>query len=267
MSTALSITLDELMGAHPNIKMERIDFTIDEVYRVATFLFYDESIANGSKGTVIGVHGGPAFCHNYILPLKLLVNYGYRVILYDQCGCGLSSNVNDVREHAPHLLTIEYYCRELNALISHYGLEDFHLYGSSWGTMVIQEFAVMDSSERSGHLLSIMLDGALCDSHLYIHTQWRDRISTLPTCTQSLLRRLTDEGDFRSELYKLFDDTMSCMFMCRTIPKPEAYYESVRGANMEIYEAMQGASEFTTGGVLKGQPANIYRMWTRPYSL
>jgi L-proline amide hydrolase len=87
---------------------------------------------NKSNGTVIAIHGGPAFCHNYILPLILLVRDGYTVIFYDQAGCGLSTFVKDPELEAPWLLTIEYYIRELEEVIKFMNLKNYFLYGSSW---------------------------------------------------------------------------------------------------------------------------------------
>lgn len=78
--------------------------------------------------------------HNYILPLKLLAN-SYPVIFYDQSGCG-ESYIADPRVNAPHLFTLDYYLEELHTLIQHYKLKEYYVYGSSWGTIVTQEFAV-----------------------------------------------------------------------------------------------------------------------------
>ena len=43
---------------------------------------------------------------------------------------------------APHLLTVEYYVDELYALIAHFKLDWYYVYGNSWGSMLAQEFAV-----------------------------------------------------------------------------------------------------------------------------
>lgn len=81
--------------------------------------------------------------HPYILPLKLLADSGHPVIFYDQCGCGESSPMTDVEAKAPWLLTLGYYIEELKTLISHFKLEEYYLFGSSWGTVVCQEMAVL----------------------------------------------------------------------------------------------------------------------------
>ena len=62
--------------------------------------------------------------------------------------------------------------------------------------MLAQEFAVIKNDEITKRLRGLILDGALADSEVYIRTQWRDRLSTLPTFTQNLLKRLTAEEQF-----------------------------------------------------------------------
>ncbi len=105
-----------------------------------------DSVDRSKESTpIIAIHGGPSFCHNYILPLIRLCEYGYKVIFYDQAGCGDSTIVNDLSKNCPFLLTIDYYLEELDALINHYNLESFYIYGSSWGTVLAQEYGVKQS--------------------------------------------------------------------------------------------------------------------------
>ena len=150
-------------------------------------------------------------------------------MLYDQLGCGKSTYVTDPVIDTPWLLTIEYYVEELKLVIESYELQSYYLYGSrfiiiiiiilipiiiiiiiliiiaiitSWGTMLAQEFAVM-KNEITKKLKGLILDGALADSETYIRTQWRDRLSTLPTFTQNLLKRLTEEKQFSDPRYDI----------------------------------------------------------------
>lgn len=120
-----------------------------------------------SKPPVVALHGGPSSTHRSQLALQLLADEGHPVIFYDQGGCGQSKSgpaakgVKDPKNDAPWLLTIEYYVQELLALANHLSLPDtgYYLYGSSWGTVLAQEYAVT----QPPHLLGMILDGALCD--------------------------------------------------------------------------------------------------------
>jgi L-proline amide hydrolase len=71
-----------------------------------------------SRTPIVALHGGPAFTHNYILPMKLLADKGYPVVFYDQAGCGGSTFVADPATEAPWLLTVSYYVEELFDVIT-----------------------------------------------------------------------------------------------------------------------------------------------------
>jgi len=246
------IPLDDLIGDTTHLMTEERTMIIKGL-ELWSCKFYHSDFVGREKGVVIGLHGGPAFCHNYILPLKLLANFGWSVILYDQIGCGKSTFVEDPEKSAPWLLTLEYYLDELKVVVENWSVPEYYLYGSSWGTIMAQEYAVKeDEGFISGKLLGMILDGALADDKLYIETQWRDRISTLPTFTQKLLRKLTDEGRFDDPVYEFLDDQLSYHFTCRLLPPADAYLESIELHNPVIYAKMQGESEFTVGGVLLG---------------
>ena len=51
---------------------------------------YYKSFGEGKKECLLCLHGGPGLTHDYLLPLSDLVGFGYRVVFYDQLGCGKS---------------------------------------------------------------------------------------------------------------------------------------------------------------------------------
>jgi proline-specific peptidase len=238
------LTLNELIGDTSHLLCEVLEFEIKGL-KVRSWKYSHPE--RESLTPIIAIHGGPGFPHNYMLPLKLMANYGHPVIFYDQAGCGSSTNVSNVSEVAPWLLTVEYYIEELETLIQTYSLSQFFLYGSSWGTIVAQEAAVAGLKGLKG----MILDGALCDAQQYISTQWRDRISTMPTYTQNLLKSLEEQKAYNSKLYRALTSHLGMFFTCRIFPTPISYSESAQTANGEIYLAMQGPSEFSIGGVLE----------------
>lgn len=136
-SPQYSLSLDEFLGTTPNIVSFPSNFELNGL-SIATFKYTIKATLNdntnviNTRPCIIAIHGGPSCCHDMLLPLKLMVNEGYDVIFYDQCGCGLSSIVTDPETQAPWLLTIEYYLKELSALIEHYKLPNYYLYGNSW---------------------------------------------------------------------------------------------------------------------------------------
>jgi pimeloyl-ACP methyl ester carboxylesterase len=102
------------------------------------------------------------------------------------------------------VIIIDYYCIELQTLIDTYALENYYLFGSSWGTIVAQEFAVL----KPAGLRGLVLDGALSDPELYISSQWRERISTLPLFTQNTLQKLIAEKDFQNPIFKAINENV-----------------------------------------------------------
>lgn len=245
---AALVTLDDLIGDTSHLSCTKSFFEIRGL-TIATWTYIEVSKTHLQKPPVIAIHGGPAFTHNYILPLKLLANEGYPIVFYDQAGCGGSTFVENPAETAPWLLTINYYVEEVISLANHFDFQSYYLFGSSWGTVVCQETAV---TQPSG-LLGLILDGALSDGQLYISTQWRDRISKLPSFTQRLLRKLIDEKNFECPAMKVLNDTITHHFTTRLVPQPDCFLNCFQTGQMNqtIYIAMQGECEFTIGGVLE----------------
>ena len=243
-------TLDDLVGPAPEgLRVSRREVEIREGVRVTTWR-YDPPPLEGvpSRPPVVALHGGPAFTHNYIVPLKLLAHTpgGFPVIFYDQAGCGASSRFEDAATEMPCLLTLAYYLEELEAVVAALELEEYYLYGSSWGTVLAQEAAVLQPKG----LLGLILDGAFANGQHYITTQWRDRIATLPTFTQRLLRELEDAKDYDSPTYAALETVLTTHFTTRLVPKPQCWFDCLAGQDVKIYIAMQGHSEFTLAGVL-----------------
>ena len=106
-----------------------------------------------------------------MIPLKQQACRGRKVIFYDQVGAGVSEKPASASATAPWLLTIAYYVEELQAVADALvGSGSFHLLGSSWGTVVAQEYALQTPPPQQ--LASLVLSGPLSDGQLYIDSQW-----------------------------------------------------------------------------------------------
>mmetsp|Transcript_26025 Transcript_26025/g.42962 ORF Transcript_26025/g.42962 Transcript_26025/m.42962 type:complete len:411 (+) Transcript_26025:100-1332(+) len=204
---------------------------------------------------IIMVHGGPGWSHHYMLPLKQQACRGRKVIFYDQVGAGLSEKpASAANTTAPWLLTIPYYVTELQTVADNLlgSNQNFHLLGSSWGTIVAQEYALQ--MPPPAQLASLTLSGPLSDGQLYIRSQWdatEGNLGTLPPFTQERIRKLErTPGGFDSLEYKLLNEHLEASFTVRTYPAPDCFKTAAALMNSEIYVAMQGPSEFTISGVL-----------------
>lgn len=205
--------------------------------------------------SLILLHGGPSWPHQYLLPLRQIAcQTDYEVILYDQAGCGASipfSDAMNVTKHS-HLLDPKYYSEEeLPLLIDHWKLKEYSIFGHSWGTILAQLFT-LNAKDISG-LQSLILSGPLSDAQTYIAAQWNEsegNLGSLPPFVQKRIQALEHEKLYDSPEYQAIDDVLTTFFTLRTAPAPDCFTTSADGLNKEIYVGMQGASEFTIGGVL-----------------
>eukprot|EP00397_Hematodinium_sp_SG-2012_P015727 GEMP01016024.1.p1 GENE.GEMP01016024.1~~GEMP01016024.1.p1 ORF type:complete len:413 (+),score=80.72 GEMP01016024.1:21-1259(+) len=198
---------------------------------------------------LITVHGGPGFTHNYLLPLKQLACRGRKVVFYDQVGCGRSDR--PTKQHAPWLYTKDYYVSELEKLIAHLGYANYHILGNSWGTVVSQLFA--EKHPHSKGLKSVTLSGPLSNAKEYIEAQWdptEGSIGKMPDFTQERIHYLESKQLYHSAEYTKISRILTAQFTVRTYPAPDCWMKALNDSNKEIYTDMQGASEFTIGGVL-----------------
>lgn len=200
---------------------------------------------------IVMVHGGPGWSHHYMLPLKQQACRGRDVYFYDQMGAGLSERpVPSAKAAAPWLFDLSYYAEELTALIAHLGLTRHHVLGSSWGTIVAQLYALTHPTGLS----SLVLSGPLSDSQLYIRSQWDEaegNLGSLPPFVQRTLKSLDAAGRYDSAEYVAIARALTPFFTVRTTPAPDCFETANNLMNSEIYIGVQGASEFTIGGVLK----------------
>ena len=94
---------------------------------------------DSGKAPLICLHGGPGAGHDYLLPYADLAESGRTVIHYDQVGCARSS-------HFPRrgavFFTVELFVDQLQALVEHLGLKEYHVLGHSWGGMLAVEYAL-----------------------------------------------------------------------------------------------------------------------------
>jgi proline-specific peptidase len=250
-------TCDELIPDLCDLKTTSGFLTIRDI-NVAYWKYtskVEDPLRNDNLLPIIAIHGGPAFLHNYMLPLKQQACRGRDIYFYDQAGCGESSvpssSNTSVKDDFPWLLTTSYYAEEeLPALVSHLGLTKFHIIANSWGTVLSQYFA-LDTNPKG--LASMVLSGPFSDADLYIKSQWDEldgTIGSLPPFVQARIHKLEADKAYDSQEYAEINEILTTKFTCRTAPLPDCFVHSENNINTEIYVGMQGASEFTIGGVL-----------------
>lgn len=197
-------------------------------------------IAGTGSGTpVVLLHGGPGFTSHYLNPMAALGDER-PVIFYDQLGSGRSTNTTDST-----LWTVANFVAGLDTLRKALGLEEFHLYGHSWGTMLATQFVLAhpDAGVRSLILASPALSTArwVADAD--------SLLTMLPDSIQRVIATHEAAGTFDAQEYQ--DAVMAYygVYLFRTPPGPDVD-SSFAGYNPALYGYMWGPSEFTATGTL-----------------
>ncbi|KAI0817096.1 Alpha/Beta hydrolase protein [Xylaria sp. FL0064] len=186
---------------------------------------------------LITLHGGPGSGHDYLSPLTdLYERYNIPIIYYDQAGCGLSTHFRD-KKGDESFWTFELYIKELDNLISHLDLREYHILGQSWGGMLGAAYAARQPAEGAKELFS-----------------------QLPPDVRKTLEDCDRRGDYESDEYEKAAAVYYGRRLCRLEPWPAdvlasfqklsddrtAYLTLVtNGANK------QGPSEFIITGTIK----------------
>ncbi len=96
---------------------------------------------------VLLLHGGPGMSHLYLRCFQdFLPQAGIEMYYYDQLGCLFSDTPDD-----QSLWTIDGYRDEVEDVRRALGLENFYLYGHSWGGMLTYEYALKYPAAPEGH--------------------------------------------------------------------------------------------------------------------
>lgn len=205
-------------------------------------LFYRSFGPEKGLPTVLCLHGGPGASHDYLLPLSDLVPYGYRVVLFDQLGCGQSEVPDD---HS--LFTLEHHVQETEEVRRNLSLGRVHLLGSSYGGLLALAVALahpegLRSLITVGGLASVPLTSA--EMQVLRHA--------LPRSVQETLDRCEAEGTTGSPEYQAAAMEFYRRHVCRLASWPPELTRSLELAlSHPVYPLMNGPSEFTITGTIK----------------
>lgn len=207
-------------------------------------LFYKEFKSETYRATMLCLHGGPGMSHDYLLPLADLANYGIRVIMYDQFGCGRSEEPEDQSK-----FTIDYAVKEIEGVRKKLCPDDkIFLMGSSYGGALALAYAVQYQENLKGLIVS----GGLASVSLTVKEVHR-LIDNLPEWAKSAIKKYGDAGDYTNPEYiKASGEFMSRHFI-RVSPVPDDVMTSLEYAEKrDTYRIMNGPNEFTITGTIMG---------------
>jgi proline iminopeptidase len=190
------------------------------------------------------LHGGPGFPHDYLEAMEsFLPQAGIEMYYYDQLGVGNSDVPDD-----SSLWTLLRYLNEVEEVRQGLKLDDFVLYGHSWGGILALEYALKYPLHLRGLVISNMTAGV--ESYLKRIAALKEQL--LPPEALAQLNALEAAKDYDNPAYsRIVEENLYPKMLCRLTPWPEPVTRAFRLVNERIYNQMQGKSEFEVTGSLK----------------
>jgi len=189
------------------------------------------------------LHGGPGVPHDYLEPLEAMAATGRRVIFYDQLGCGSSDQPRN-----PSMWTVDLFVEEVGVVRRALGLDRCHLLGQSWGGMLGMQYAL---TQPTG-LVSLTVASSPASMRQWVAEANRLRMDLPPEVQQTLLKHeqagTTDDPAYEEAMLVFYR-----RHVCRLDPWPAFVMRAFEklGGNPEVYNTMNGPSEFHVTGVIK----------------
>jgi len=203
-------------------------------------LFY-RTYGKPTKGTVLCLHGGPGATHDYLLSLEDLAQFGYRVVLIDQLGCGKSE-----QPRGTSLYTIAHNVEEVEGVRTALRLGKIHLMGSSYGGAL----AIATALKYQRNLRSLIVTGGLASVPLTVR-EMRRLVNQLPLKVRATLAKFEAREDYRNPKYLAAVDVFYRRYVCRLPVWPREVTYSFEHMSGPVYFTMNGPNEFTIIGTIK----------------
>ena len=205
-------------------------------YKVVTY-----SYGTGDNVLLL-LNGGPGLPCDYLRdPHIPLANEGYRVIAFDQLGCGNSDRPED-----PALWCISRYVEEVETVRKTLGLEHVHLLGQSWGGWLSIEYALTYPDA----IRSLILANT-CGDLPHLTTELNRMRDAFGSETVAMMLHHEALGTLDHPEYQAAITILNYRHVCRLKEWPRSLLASVEDWNMGPYGTMQGPNELLYIGNLK----------------
>jgi len=183
----------------------------------ALHTLYYEQVGNPDGRPVVFLHGGPGggidpIYHRYFDPHK------WRVVLFDQRGCGRSTPHAELRENTTWDLVAD-----IEKLRSHLGIEQWAVFGGSWGSTL----ALAYSQTHPERTTALFLRGIFMLRQQEIRWFYQEGASAIfPDAWEEYLKPIPLEEQ---------DDLIAAYYKRLTSDQPEVRQEAARA--WSIWEA------------------------------
>jgi proline iminopeptidase len=197
-------------------------------------------VGSGTRTPLVLLHGGPGAPSYYLNPLAKLADER-PVIFYDQLGAGRSDKPTDTK-----LWRVERFIEELVRLRNALGLDEVHILGHSWGTMLAADYMLTKPANVKSLILA---------SPALSVSRWLKDADTLKRrlseATQAAIARHEQDGAFDSPEYQAAVTEYYKRYLCRRDPWPDDVNKTFAELGQSVYVTMWGPSEFTATGTLR----------------
>lgn len=197
-----------------------------------------------AKAPLVLLHGGPGSSHNYFEVLDSLTDLsGRQLIMYDQLGCGQSSQPDD---RASTFYNKKTWVEELQSLRAYLGLDKIHLFGQSWGGMLA--IIYLCDYQPQG-VKSVILSSTLASAKLWASELHRLQ-HYLPADEQNAIKAAEQSYSFTGEAYQQANDHFMAQHVIAPSPDlPEPVRRKKRGGE-KAYLTAWGPNEYSPAGNL-----------------
>ena len=192
---------------------------------------------------LIYLHGGPGGTH--IMNKEVLnLSKDRKIYIYDQLGGGKSSVT------AKKKWNIKTFVDELDLLVQHWELEEFHLGGGSWGTTLALEYYLR---KKGRGVRSLIFQSPMFSAHDWSKDA-NKLILKLPAKTQKVIKYCHEIDATDSKVYQAAKMTFYLKHVLRNDKKLKELMKKSADTmknGVKISNYMWGASEFKPTGTLK----------------
>lgn len=204
---------------------------------------WTERVGDGAV-RMLTLHGGPGLTHEYLECFEnFLPREGVEFHYYDQLGSGLSDRPKDAS-----LWTVDRFRDEVEQVRLGLGLDDFFLYGHSWGGVLGIEYAL----KFQRHLKALIISDMTASTSSYEKYLNRLRLR-FPLGIRKMLEEYEARGEYgAAEYQEAMDKYFYNKYMCRLKPWPEPFVRAIRHTNTEVFDTIHGPNEFVATGTAKG---------------
>jgi proline iminopeptidase len=199
------------------------------------------SLGRARNGTVLCLHGGPGATHDYLMPIADLAQQGYRVVLYDQLGCGRSERPKD-----RSLFVMERYAEEVEALRKKMELGKIHVVGSSCGGQLGIAYAL----KYQRNMKSLVTIGGLHNVPMVLSEMERLK-RALPPAVLKVMAEYEAKGEYENPEYLKAVEVFYRRHLCRLPEWPAELRYTLDHTSAEVYHTMNGPNEFMIIGNIR----------------